>query len=94
MPLPGSIRENGMGKDDDAFNQLIASLGAVLALTEDGQSLGSGLNIPYAIDVVAIRNKTGLAGFGYCQVGDSRGVWQNLGHEHDVQPLSRVPLSS
>jgi putative transcriptional regulator len=61
MPLPGSIRENGMGKDDDAFDQLIASLGAVLALTDDGQSLGNGLNIPYAIDVVAIRNKTGLS---------------------------------
>jgi hypothetical protein len=32
------------------------SLGAVLALTDDGQSLGNGLKIPYAIDVAAIRN--------------------------------------
>jgi putative transcriptional regulator len=45
-----------MGKDDDDFDQLIASLGAVLALTDHGQSLSNGLKIPYAIDVAAIRN--------------------------------------
>jgi putative transcriptional regulator len=50
-----------MGKQDDDFEQLIANLGAVLALTDDGQNLGNGLNIPYAIDVAAIRNKTGLS---------------------------------
>jgi putative transcriptional regulator len=50
-----------MGKQDDDFDQLIADLGAVLALTDDGQKLGNGLNIPYAIDVAAIRNKTGLS---------------------------------
>jgi putative transcriptional regulator len=50
-----------MGKQDDDFDQLIADLGAVLALTDDGQNLGNGLNIPYAIDVAAIRNKTGLS---------------------------------
>jgi putative transcriptional regulator len=50
-----------MGKDDDDFDELIASLGEVLALTGDGQSLGDGLQIPYAIDVAAIRNKTGLS---------------------------------
>lgn len=50
-----------MGKQDDDFDQLIASLGAVLALTDDGQNLGNGLTIPYAIDVAAIRNKTGLS---------------------------------
>ncbi|MPR11850.1 helix-turn-helix domain-containing protein [Microvirga tunisiensis] len=50
-----------MGKQDDDFDQLIANLGAVLALTDDGQNLGNGLNIPYAIDVAAIRNKTGLS---------------------------------
>ncbi|WP_343058507.1 helix-turn-helix domain-containing protein [Microvirga mediterraneensis] len=49
-----------MDKDDD-FDQLIASLGAVLALTDDGQGLGDGLNIPYAIDVATIRDKTGLS---------------------------------
>jgi putative transcriptional regulator len=50
-----------MGKQDDDFDQLLASLGVVLALTDVGQSLGNGLNIPYAIDVAAIRNKTGLS---------------------------------
>jgi hypothetical protein len=29
----------------------------------------------------------------YCQVGESSGVWQGLGHEHNVQPLPRLPLS-
>jgi putative transcriptional regulator len=49
-----------MAKDDDDFDQLIASLGTMLAL-DDGQSLGVGLTLPYAIDVAAIRNKTGLS---------------------------------
>jgi putative transcriptional regulator len=50
-----------MSKDHDDFDQLIASLGAVLALTDDGQSLGPGLSLPDAIDVTAIRNKTELS---------------------------------
>jgi putative transcriptional regulator len=50
-----------MGRQDDEFDQLIASLGEVLALTDDGQSLGGGLKIPYAIDAAAIRRKTGLS---------------------------------
>ncbi|MBA1159424.1 helix-turn-helix domain-containing protein [Vibrio parahaemolyticus] len=50
-----------MGKQDDDFDQLIANLSAVLALADDGQSLGGGLQMPYAIDVAAIRNKTGLS---------------------------------
>jgi putative transcriptional regulator len=49
-----------MGGDED-FEQLIASLGEVLALTDEGQSLGDSLTIPYAIDVTAIRNKIGLS---------------------------------
>jgi putative transcriptional regulator len=49
-----------VSKDDD-FDQLIASLGEVLALTDDDESLGSVPRIPYAIDVAAIRNKTGLS---------------------------------
>jgi len=49
-----------MGRQDDEFDQLMASLGAALAL-DDGQSLGNGLTIPYAIDVATIRNKTGLS---------------------------------
>lgn len=50
-----------MGKEDDDFEQLIASLGEVLALTDDGQRLGDDLRIPSAIDVAAIRTKTGLS---------------------------------
>jgi putative transcriptional regulator len=50
-----------MSKDHDDFDQLIASLGAVLALTDDGQNLGDGLTIPDAIDVAAVRKKTGLS---------------------------------
>jgi putative transcriptional regulator len=50
-----------MSKDHDDFDQLIASLGAVIALTDDGQSLGDGLTIPDAIDVAAVRKKTGLS---------------------------------
>jgi putative transcriptional regulator len=49
-----------MSQDHDDFDQLIASLGAVLALTDDGQSLGDGLTIPDSIDVAAVRKKTGL----------------------------------
>jgi putative transcriptional regulator len=45
---------------DEDFDQLIASLGEVLALRDDGQSLGDGLKIPYAIDATAIRSKSGL----------------------------------
>jgi putative transcriptional regulator len=50
-----------MRKDHDDFDQLIASLGAVLALTDDGQSLGDGLTIPDTLDVAAVRKKTGLS---------------------------------
>jgi putative transcriptional regulator len=50
-----------MRKDHDDFDQLIASLGAVLALTDDGQSLGDGLAIPDILDVAAVRKKTGLS---------------------------------
>jgi putative transcriptional regulator len=49
-----------MSTDPDDFDQLIASLGAVLALTDDGQNLGDGLAIPDSIDVAAVRKKTGL----------------------------------
>jgi putative transcriptional regulator len=50
-----------MSTDPDNFDQLIASLGAMLALTDDGQSIGDGLAIPDSIDVAAVRKKTGLA---------------------------------
>jgi putative transcriptional regulator len=50
-----------MGNQDDDFDQLIASLGEVLALTDDGQRFGDRLQAPYAIDVASIRNKSGLS---------------------------------
>jgi putative transcriptional regulator len=50
-----------MSTNPDDFDRLIATLGGVLALTDDGQSLGAGLMIPDAIDVSAIRKKTGLS---------------------------------
>ena len=49
-----------MSEDDD-FERLIANLGEVLALADDEQSLGGGLRLPSAIDVAAIRKKTGLS---------------------------------
>jgi putative transcriptional regulator len=57
----GPIRKGGMSTDSDNFDQLIATLGGVLALTDDAQSLGDGLMIPDALDVAAIRKKTGLS---------------------------------
>jgi putative transcriptional regulator len=49
-----------MGEDED-FERMMADLSGILALTDDGQSLGGGIKIPYAIDVVAIRQKSGLS---------------------------------
>jgi hypothetical protein len=34
-----------------------------------------------------------MAVMRYCQVGEGSGVWQGLGHEHNVPPLPRLPLS-
>jgi putative transcriptional regulator len=49
-----------MAEDDD-FERLIANLSDVLAHTDDDLSLGDGLRLPSAIDVVAVRQKTGLS---------------------------------
>ena len=49
-----------MARDDD-FERLIANLSDVLAHTDDGLSLGGGLRLPSAIDVAAIRQRTGLS---------------------------------
>ena len=44
--------------------------------------------------MVAPRPPIGLSGpsVGYCQVGESWGLWHGLGHEHDVQSVLRLPL--
>jgi putative transcriptional regulator len=53
-------------------------LGEVLALTDGGQSLGGGIKIPYAIDVVAIRQKTGLSQAAFARrIGVSVGTIRN-----------------
>ena len=51
---------------DDDFNQLIANLGDILGHADDDRSLGAGIRLPSAVDVAAIRKKTGLsqAAFG------------------------------
>ncbi|WP_202882975.1 helix-turn-helix domain-containing protein [Microvirga tunisiensis] len=53
-------------------------MGEVLALTDDGQSLGDGLKIRYAIDVSAIRNKPGLSQATFARrIGVSVGTIRN-----------------
>jgi putative transcriptional regulator len=47
--------------DDTEFEHLLASLGSILAETDDDLSLGSGLRLPVAIDAAAVRSKTGLS---------------------------------
>ena len=49
-----------MGEEDD-FERLMASLGDVLAHSDDDRSLGGGLRLPSTLDVAAIRHKTGLS---------------------------------
>jgi putative transcriptional regulator len=49
-----------MGDDDD-FEQLIASLGSILAETDNEFSLGGDLRLPSVIDAAAIRSRTGLS---------------------------------
>jgi putative transcriptional regulator len=67
-----------MSTDPDDFDQLIASLGAVLALTDSGQSLGDGLMIPDTLDVAAVRNKTGLSQAVFARrIGVSVGTLRN-----------------
>ncbi|QRM33282.1 helix-turn-helix domain-containing protein (plasmid) [Microvirga sp. VF16] len=48
-------------READDFERLIASLGDILGLAEDSQSLGGSLTIPDALDAAAIRKKTGLS---------------------------------
>jgi putative transcriptional regulator len=71
-----------MGQDND-FDQLIASLGEVLALTDDSQSLGGGINILHALDVAAIRNKTGRSQAAFARrIGVPVGTLRNWEQGH------------
>ena len=47
--------------EGDEFEQLIASLGDILGLVDDSQSLGKRDTILHVIDAAAIRHKTGLS---------------------------------
>ena len=49
-----------MAENDD-FERLMASLSDALAHTDDDLSLGGGWRLPSAIDVAAIRQKSGLS---------------------------------
>jgi putative transcriptional regulator len=48
-------------READDFERLIASLGDILALTDDSQSPSGSLTIPDTLDAAAIRHKTGLS---------------------------------
>ena len=67
-----------MGKQDDDFDQMITSLGEVLALTDDSRSLGGGLKIPSTIDVAATRKTTGLSQAAFAlRIGVAVGTIRN-----------------
>jgi putative transcriptional regulator len=46
---------------DDDFERMLAELGNALAFPEDGRDPSALPHQPYAIDVAAIRRKTGLS---------------------------------
>ncbi|MGF9759390.1 helix-turn-helix domain-containing protein [Microvirga sp. 0TCS3.31] len=64
--------------DDSEFEHLIASLGFILAATDDDLSLGSGLRLPATIDPAAIRSKTGLSQAAFARrIGVAVGTIRN-----------------
>jgi putative transcriptional regulator len=64
--------------DDTEFEHLLASLGSILADTDDDLSLGSGLRLPAAIDAAAVRSKTGLSQAAFARrIGVAVGTLRN-----------------
>jgi putative transcriptional regulator len=64
--------------DDSEFEHLIASLGSILAETDDDLSLGSGLRLPATIDAAAVRRKTGLSQAAFARrIGVAVGTIRN-----------------
>jgi putative transcriptional regulator len=64
--------------DDSEFEHLLASLGSILADTDDDLSLGSGLRLPAAIDAAAVRSKTGLSQAAFARrIGVAVGTLRN-----------------
>jgi putative transcriptional regulator len=47
--------------EDDDFERLISGLSEILSYSDDDRGLGGGLRLPSAVDVAAIRRKTGLS---------------------------------
>jgi putative transcriptional regulator len=71
---------------DDEFDQLIASLGDILAFSDDGHSLGGGIEISDYIDATAIRNQTGLS-----QAAFARRIGVSVGTIRNWEQGRRVP---
>jgi putative transcriptional regulator len=66
-----------MGDDSD-FEQLIASLGSILAETANDLSLGGGLRLPTIIDAAVVRSRTGLSQAAFARrVGVAVGTIRN-----------------
>ena len=64
--------------DDSEFEHLIASLGSILAETDDDLSLGGGLRLPTIIDVTATRSKSGLSQAAFARrIGVAVGTLRN-----------------
>ena len=72
--------------DDTEFEHLLASLGSILAETDDDLSLGSGLRLPVAIDAAAVRSKTGLS-----QAAFARRIGVAVGTLHNWEQGRRSP---
>jgi putative transcriptional regulator len=66
-----------MGDDND-FEQLIASLGSILAETDDELSLGGDLRLPSVINAAAVRSRTGLSQAAFARrIGVAVGTIRN-----------------
>ena len=64
--------------NDSEFEDLIASLGSILAETVDDLSLGNGLRLPTTIDAAVMRSKTGLSQAAFAgRIGVAVGTLRN-----------------
>lgn len=81
--------------DDTEFVHPIASLGTILAETNDNLSLGGDLRLPAIIDAAAIRSKTGLSQAAFARrIGVAVGTLRNWEQSHrKPQGPTRVLLA-
>ena len=64
--------------DDNDFEQLIASLGSILAETDDELSPGGDLRLPSVINAAAVRSRTGLSQAAFARrIGVAVGTIRN-----------------